>query len=149
MPVNQLFPQFLSGKGCGGFEALFGKGGGQAGLGKIEDAHGSTAEGGHGSGRFVSPGELVVLRLIGQCLAEKLGRFGGALAHRFTKVDLAVSPKAGPDFSVGGEAQLVARGAKVGRGEGSDEAEDGAGVWIVKIAGGTVPRPVVGEESQG
>ena len=31
----------------------------------LSDAHGSTAEGGHGSGRFVSPGELVVLRLVG------------------------------------------------------------------------------------
>ena len=70
MTANQFFPQFFGGKSRGSFKTFFAKGCGQAGLGKVEDAHSSTAQGGHGSDRLVPPGELVVLWFVGQGLAE-------------------------------------------------------------------------------
>ncbi len=146
---DQLFPEVFGGKDRGKFEIFFGKSRGQAGLGKVEDPHGSTAEGGHGSGRFVSAGELVVLRFIGQRLTEEFGRSGAALAHGLAEIDLAVASEAGPDFPIGGEPQLVAGGAEVGCGEGPDETEGRAGVGVVKVAGGAVAWSVVGERLVG
>ena len=91
----------------------------------------------------------MVLRLIGQCLTEEISRAGGALAHGFAEIDLAVASEAGPDFSVGGQPQLVAGGAEVGRGEGPDETEGRARVGVVKVTGRAVARPVIGERLEG
>lgn len=80
MAADKIIPQLPAGKGAGDFKGFLRKSRGQPGLGKVENAHGLTAQSGHGSGRFVTPGEFMILRLVGQGLTEEFGRSGGAPA---------------------------------------------------------------------
>ena len=83
-------------------KGLFGDSGGETGLSKIQDAHRSASQSGHGARGFVSSRELMILGFIGDRFTEKFFWGVGALAESGTQVDLSMATEAGSEFAVGG-----------------------------------------------
>ena len=119
--------------------------GGKPGVGKKEDAHGSTAQRGHGPGGFVTPGEIVIPGFIGQGLAQKFLRILGVVAKGCAQVNFPMLSQAGTNFPVGGEPHLVAGVAEVWRGQGADESDHGSRMEVAEVAGRSMARTMVGE----
>lgn len=70
--AGEEVPQLFLGEGFGRMKGILRKTHSQAGLGEVENTHGSTPQGGHGTRGLISRTEFMIFGFIGDGLAEEL-----------------------------------------------------------------------------
>ncbi len=101
---------------------------------------GSAADGGHDALGLPVVAKFVFGRFFGEGLVEAGGEAGGVekRAQGGLEIELAMMAEAGTKMAVGGEADFVARFAKMEVGQRANEADDGAGFLKAIILGGAM-----------